>query len=53
MLYPDGLAYSANFVNGLPHGKGVVEDADGNKFSARWVYGKLKAKSLKPLEEEK
>ena len=48
---PEGIMYTVNFENGIPHGKGVIQDLDGRKYSARWVRGKLKEKSIKPLEE--
>ena len=49
---PEGITYTVNFENGLPHGKGVIQDLDGRKYSARWKDGKLKEKSIKPLEEK-
>ena len=49
---PEGITYTVNFENGLPHGKGVIQDIDGRKYTARWVRGKLKEKSIKPLKEE-
>ena len=48
----NGVAYTTNFVGGVPHGKGVIQDIDGKLYKARWVRGKLKEKSIKPLEEE-
>ena len=48
---PEGITYTVNFENGLPHGKGVIQDLDGRKYTARWKDGKLKEKSIKPLEE--
>ena len=48
----NGVAYTTNFVGGVPHGKGIIQDLDGRKYSARWVRGKLKEKSIKPLEEK-
>ena len=51
-ITPDGIAYTTNFVGGMPHGKGVIQAPDGNKYSARWKDGKLKEKSIKPLEEK-
>jgi hypothetical protein len=50
---PEGIMYTVNFENGVPHGKGVIQDLDGRKYSARWVRGKLKEKSIKPLKEKK
>lgn len=49
---PEGITFTVNFENGLPHGKGVIQDIDGRMYSARWVRGKLKEKSIKPLEEK-
>ena len=48
---PEGITFTTTFVNGVPHGKGVIQDLDGRKYTARWVRGKLKEKSIKPLEE--
>lgn len=42
--------YMVNFENSVPHGKGVIQDKDGRQYSARWVRGDLKDKSIKPLE---
>ena len=50
---PEGIMYTVNFENGVPHGKGVIQDLDDRKYTARWVRGKLKEKSIKPLEEKK
>ena len=41
-----------NFKNGKPHGKGVIQAPDGSLYTARWKDGKLKEKSIKPLEEK-
>ena len=49
---PEGITFTVNFENGVPHGKGVIQDLDGRMYSARWVRGKLKEKSIKPLEEK-
>ena len=49
---PEGIMYTVNFENGVPHGKGVIQDLDGRLYTARWVRGKLKEKSIKPLEEK-
>lgn len=49
---PEGITFTVNFENGLPHGKGVIQDLDGRLYSARWVRGKLRKKSIKPIEEE-
>ena len=48
---PEGITFTVNFENGVPHGKGVIQDLDGRMYSARWVRGKLKEKSIKPLKE--
>ena len=48
---PEGITFTTTFENGLPHGKGVIQDLDGRKYTARWKDGKLKEKSIKPLEE--
>ena len=49
---PEGITFTTTFVNGVPHGKGVIQDLDGKLYKARWVRGKLKDKSIKPLEEK-
>ena len=48
---PEGITFTVNFENGVPHGKGVIQDLDGRMYSARWVRGKLKEKSIKPLKK--
>ena len=48
---PEGIMYTVNFENGIPHGKGVIQDLDGRMYTARWVHGKLKEKSIKPLKK--
>ena len=48
---PEGVTFTVNFENGVPHGKGVIQDLDGRMYSARWVRGKLKEKSIKPLKK--
>lgn len=50
---PEGITFTVNFENGVPHGKGIIQDLDGRMYSARWVRGELKEKSIKPLKEEK
>ena len=45
--------FTVNFESGLPHGKGVIQDLDGRMYSARWVRGVLKEKSIKPYKEKK
>ena len=52
-INPEGIAFSGTFKNGVPHGKCVMQDLDGRLYSARWVRGKLKEKSIKPLKEKK
>ena len=49
---PEGITFTVNFENGVPHGKGVIQDVDGRLYSARWVRGELKEKSIKPLKEK-
>ena len=49
---PEGITFTVNFENGIPHGKGVIQDLDGRLYSARWVRGELKEKSIKPYKEE-
>ena len=51
-INPEGVAFTGKFKDGIPHGKCVMQDLDGRLYSARWVRGKLKEKSIKPLEEE-
>ena len=48
----EGITFTVNFENGLPHGKGILQDLYGRLYTARWVRGKLKDKSIKPLEEK-
>ena len=50
---PEGITFTVNFENGVPHGKGVIQDLDGRLYSAPWVRGELKEKSIKPLKEKK
>ena len=50
---PEGITFTTTFENGVPHGKGVIQDLDGRMYTARWVRGKLKDKSIKPLKEKK
>lgn len=50
-INPEGVAFSCNFKNGVPHGKCIMQDLDGRKYTARWVRGKLRKRSIKPLEE--
>lgn len=52
-INPEGVAFTGKFKDGIPHGKCVMQDIDGRKYTARWYYGKLREKSIKPLEEEK
>ena len=52
-INPEGIAFTGKFKDGIPHGKCVMQDIDGRMYSARWVRGKLKEKSIKPLEEKK
>ena len=52
-INPEGIAFTGKFKDGIPHGKCVMQDIDGRKYTARWYYGKLREKSIKPLEEEK
>ena len=49
----EGIAFTGKFEDGIPHGKCVMQDIDGRKYTARWYHGKLREKSIKPLEEEK
>ena len=48
---PEGITFTTTFENGVPHGKGIIQDLDGRMYTARWVRGKLKDKSIKPLKE--
>ena len=52
-INPEGIAFTGKFKDGIPHGKCVMQDIDGRKYTARWYHGKLREKSIKPLEEEK
>ena len=52
-INPEGIAFTGKFKDGIPHGKCVMQDIDGRKYTARWYYGKLREKSIKPLEEKK
>ena len=51
-ISPEGIAFTGKFKDGIPHGKCVMQDLDGRLYSARWVRGVLKEKSIKPLKEE-
>ena len=51
-INPEGIAFTGKFKDGIPHGKCVMQDIDGRMYSARWVRGKLKEKSIKLLEEK-
>ena len=50
-LTSEGIKYTAKFKDGVPRGKCILQDIDGRMYTARWVRGKLKEKSIKPLEE--
>ena len=52
-INPEGIAFTGKFKDGIPHGKCVMQDIDGRKYTARWYHGKLREKSIKPLEEKK
>ncbi|MBR2502394.1 MAG: hypothetical protein IKB68_07995 [Rikenellaceae bacterium] len=51
-ISPEGIAFTGKFKNGVPYGKCIMQDLDGRLYSARWVRGKLKEKSIKPYKEE-
>ena len=51
-INPEGVAFIGEFYDGAPNGKGIIQDVDGRKYTARWKHGKLKEKSIKPLEEK-
>ncbi len=51
-ITPAGIAFTGKFKDGIPHGKCVMQDIDGRKYTARWYYGKLREKSIKPLAEK-
>ena len=51
-LTSEGIKYTAKFKDGAPRGKCILQDIDGRMYTARWVRGKLKEKSIKPLEEK-
>ena len=52
-INPEGIAFTGKFKDGIPHGKCVMQVIDGRKYTARWYHGKLREKSIKPLEEKK
>ena len=52
-INPEGIAFTGKFKDGIPHGKCVMQDIDGRKYTARWYYGKLREKSIKPYKEKK
>ena len=49
---PEGIAFTGKFKDGEPHGKCIIQDTDGQLYKARWYYGKLRKRSIKPLEEK-
>ena len=48
----EGVAFTGKFKDGEPHGKCIIQDTDGQLYKARWYYGKLRKRSIKPLEEK-
>lgn len=51
-INPEGIAFTGKFKDGEPHGKCIIQDTDGQLYKARWYYGKLRKRSIKPLKEE-
>lgn len=51
-INPEGVAFTGKFKDGEPHGKCIIQDTDGQLYKARWYYGKLRKRSIKPLEEK-
>ncbi len=51
-INPEGVAFTGKFKDGEPHGKCIIQDTDGQLYKARWYYGKLRKRSIKPLKEE-
>lgn len=51
-ISPEGVVFTGKFKDGVPHGKCIMQSPDGKLYKARWVRGKLKVKSIKPLEEK-
>ena len=47
----EGVAFTGKFKDGEPHGKCIIQDTDGQLYKARWYYGKLRKRSIKPLKE--
>ena len=33
------IAYEGTFVEGLPHGEGLIFDKEGNSHTSKWVMG--------------
>ncbi len=52
LITAEGVKITATFDEGIPRGKCIIQDVDGRLYSARWVRGKLKEKSIKPIEKE-
>lgn len=52
LITPEGTAFSGKFKDGVPHGKCIMQSPDGKLYKARWHYGKLRKRSVKPLEEK-
>ena len=51
-INPEGVAFTGKFKDGEPHGKCIIQDTDGQLYKARWYYGKLRKRSIKPLKEK-
>ena len=49
----EGVAFTGKFKDGEPHGKCIIQDTDGQLYKARWYYGKLRKRSIKPYKEKK
>ncbi len=52
-INPEGVAFTGKFKDGEPHGKCIIQDTDGQLYKARWYYGKLRKRSIKPYKEKK
>ena len=52
-INPEGVAFTGQFKDGEPHGKCIIQDTDGQLYKARWYYGKLRKRSIKPYKEKK
>jgi len=45
MIYENGDIYEGALLNGVPHGYGTMEYADGRRCAGNWIKGKLMTES--------